>query len=363
MKRIITVLLVFLFGISIVVGGYLGYVILSYNRIADQLKIETSNPQEKELELEETYTLLTYNIGFGAYEPMYSFFMDTGVMKEGTKTQGKYGKATSYESVVNNVEGIVEVSTSTKYDFYFFQEVDQKADRSYHINQVDVLETIFNNYGSAFALNFHSAYLWYPLLDPHGKTDAGLLSLSSYKIEDNTRVSLPITTDWFAKYLELDRALLVTRIPVGDVSLVLINAHFSAYDEGGTSRKEQLALLMKMMKEEIDVGNYVIVGGDFNQILQHDPTLFESEQEVPGWISMLRKEELIDEIFYVHPSNEQEVASIRSTDIAFTKGVNYEAIVDGFIVSNNVEATSRIIDTEYQYSDHNPVMLEFILKK
>lgn len=363
MKRIITFLLVFLLGIIVVIGGYLGYVILSYNRLEDQLKIETNNPQEKELSLEETYTLLTYNIGFGAYEPTYSFFMDTGVMKDGTKTQGKYGKATSYESVVGNLEGIVEVSTSRKYDFYFFQEVDQKADRSYHINQVDVLETIFNNYGSAFALNFHSAYLWYPLLDPHGKTDAGLLSLSSYKIEDNTRISLPITTDWFAKYLELDRAMLVTRIPVGEVSLVLINAHFSAYDEGGTSRKEQLALLLKMMKEEIELGNYVIVGGDFNQILQHDPTLFDSDQEVPSWISLLSEEELIDEVSYVQPINYQDVASIRATDLPYEKGSSYEAIVDGFIVSKNIEATSKIIDTEYQFSDHNPVMLEFTLKK
>ena len=36
---------------------------------------------------------MTYNVGFGAYSPDYTFFMDTGVMRDGTKTTGKYGKA------------------------------------------------------------------------------------------------------------------------------------------------------------------------------------------------------------------------------------------------------------------------------
>ena len=37
--------------------------------------------------------------------------------------------------------------------------------------------------------------------------------------------------------------------------------------------------------------------------------------------------------------------------------------LDGFIVSDNVEVRSyRHVDTGYLYSDHDPVLMEFVLK-
>ena len=41
----------------------------------------------------------------------------------------------------------------------------------------------------------------------------------------------------------------------------------SAYDKGGTSRAQQLALLTKIMSEERAKGNYVIAGGDWNHAI------------------------------------------------------------------------------------------------
>lgn len=35
--------------------------------------------------------------------------------------------------------------------------------------------------------------------------------------------------------------------------------------------------------------------------------------------------------------------------------------VDGFLVSENVTATARVPDVGFAYSDHNPVLLEFML--
>lgn len=37
--------------------------------------------------------------------------------------------------------------------------------------------------------------------------------------------------------------------------------------------------------------------------------------------------------------------------------------VDGFLVSDNVEAVSAdVVDAGYRYSDHNPIYMDFILK-
>ena len=39
-------------------------------------------------------------------------------------------------------------------------------------------------------------------------------------------------------------------------------------------------------------------------------------------------------------------------------------VIDGFIVSPNVEVEAvHVIETDFQYTDHNPVKLEAVLKK
>ena len=45
----------------------------------------------------------------------------------------------------------------------------------------------------------------------------------------------------------------------------------------------------------------------------------------------------------------------------YVPGVTYRLTVDGFIVSDNVVATSHNVDAGFSYSDHNPVTLTFEL--
>ena len=52
-----------------------------------------------------------------------------------------------------------------------------------------------------------------------------------------------------------------------------------------------------------------------------------------------------------------------AAEIPYTEGVNYQTALDGFVVSDNVEVTKvRNIDTGYEFSDHNPVEMTFVLK-
>lgn len=72
--------------LAIVIITLLGYAIYmqeNYYRIPDHQVIHIKNNQAKTLATNKTYTLTTYNVGFGAYNPKYSFFMDTGEMKNG----------------------------------------------------------------------------------------------------------------------------------------------------------------------------------------------------------------------------------------------------------------------------------------
>lgn len=344
-------------------AGYVIYMQANYYRIEDEAVLETENNQKSALKGGETYTAVTYNIGFGAYGPDYSFFMDTGEMEDGTLTSGEYGKAISKESVEANIKGAVEELEKLNADFMLLQEVDVDADRSYHIDQMEQLKDHFSDYGNVFANNFHSAYLFYPFSDPHGAVDAGLLSFSRYQIGEAKRRSYPVDNSFITKFTDLDRCFAVMRLPVeGGRELVLINSHMSAYDKGGLIRAQQLELLNSVMEEEYQAGNYVIVGGDFNHALGEAAAEgFSSKQKFPEWVSILTEEEMAEGISIVQAENELEAPTCRGADIPYTKGVNFTTVVDGFLVSDNVKAAAENIDTDFGYSDHNPVLLRFEL--
>lgn len=59
---------------------YLAYVFLSYRRIDDNQKLTVNLPKQQsadfdssQMPINKTYTVGTYNVGFGAYLPDYSF--------------------------------------------------------------------------------------------------------------------------------------------------------------------------------------------------------------------------------------------------------------------------------------------------
>lgn len=370
--KITAITLAVLIGVLILlVAGYVIYVAAQYYRIEDNLSLEVKNGQEEKVVLGNEYSVISYNLGFGAYSPEYSFFMDSGVMKDGTAVTGKYAKGMNEADVEKNVSGQAEFIKNQNADFYFLQEADEDADRSYHIDMLERMTAALPSHASVYAENFHTAKLFYPFSDPIGKSNAGILTLSRYRIESAVRRSFPVTTNFIEKLFDLDRCFSVQYLPIegSDKYLTLINLHMSAYDEGGTVRAEQLDMLNAVLKEERDKGNYVVAGGDFNHCLIADSfasdeealSAFESGQLTPDWVksSVLHEEELTDGFKIAASLN---AATCRGADIPYEKGVNYETVVDGFLYSDNVQVVSEeTVDIGYAFSDHNPVKMTFRL--
>ncbi len=176
----------------LIVLGYLLYVIMSYNRIEDQQPlIVEGTATQKFLSTEQAYTAVTYNIGFGAYTPDFTFFMDGGTQSW----------ANSKESVEHCIRSDVELLKAQQADFLLLQEVDFDSTRSYHVNQAESFRQSFHTMCSTLAVNYHSPFLFYPLYQPHGASNAGLLTLSDVQITSGMRYSLPIAES-FSKYLD-----------------------------------------------------------------------------------------------------------------------------------------------------------------
>jgi len=88
--------------------------------------------------------------------------------------------------------------------------------------------------------------------------------------------------------------------------------------------------------------------------------VFETKQEKPEWVYGLNNDDLNENFSFATNNN---IPTCRSTDMPYEKNVNYTVVLDGFIVSKNVDVIMvENVDTNFEYSDHNPVYMKFVLK-
>ncbi len=349
--------LVILLVIVLVVGGYVGYVFGTYDRIEDNQDLEVTHRTNEKAQPGETYTVVSYNIGFGAYTADFTFFMDGG----------KESRARSKESVITCVEGTTDTALSYEPDFVLFQEVDTDSTRSHHVDESAlILERIAGNgdFDSTFAQNYHSAYLMYPFTQPHGASNSGLLTISKKGISSALRRSLPIATD-VKKILDLDRCYCINRIPVSNgKELILVNLHLSAYGTDAAQGNAQLEMLFADMQKEYEKGNYVICGGDYNHDFTGDSrqALNPNTDEEYSWCHAF-PDEVLPEGFVKHTEYADGLVSTsRNTNIPYCED-SFTVVLDGFITTDNVTCEYvQNIDTGYTYTDHNPVVMKFRLE-
>lgn len=366
--------------------GYVLFVVFSYERIPNNVDLTVDGQRcQNIVNVNEELTISSYNIGFGAYSQDYTFFLDYGETNNGESTNGLSGKAKNKEEVLFNTYGAIETITSLNPDFALFQEVDIKATRSYKVNQYEMLKDGFLNNSHTFGINFNSAFLPYPINDMHGRTLSGIATFSKYQILESCRISLPIATD-FSKFFDLDRCFVINEFNTSnDNKLIIVNIHMSAYDEGGVIRKQQLDLLNNYLDECKEKGYYVIIGGDFNHdLITYNPMYnynFDTNiafkefinHKRPDWLQLFfneLNESVITNGYKVIASD--NAPTCRDASIEWEIGKGYITTIDGFIVSDNIKVLSvETIVTEngnkglkhFAYSDHDPVLLKFILSE
>ena len=376
-KKVIKITGIILLALVIVLAVYIIYLYASYHRIPDNQELQVEEISQNteagnELTTEKNYSALTYNIGFGAYTPDFSFFMDGG----------KSSWAKSKDSVKETIKGAGELVASKDPDFALVQEIDLDATRSYHVNEYSILKENIPAYNCGFAQNYDSAFLFYPFTQPHGKSKAGLALFSKYPITGSLRRSFPISTS-FTKFFDLDRCYSISRVPVDNgKELVIFELHMSAYGNSDAIREGQIRMLSEDMQKEYEAGNYVICGGDFNHDLKAADTQSKASDasnntqtdsgdsaEPESWAYPFPRSELPEHFsFCLDQLSEDEKNNLwnsaRNADMEYVPGETYTVTLDGFIISDNVECTKyENVNTGYSYSDHDPVYMEFQLKK
>ncbi len=293
----------------------------------------------------DSITILTYNTGYAGLNKDKDFFMDGGT---GVQPENK-------EEVEENLKGIAKILQEQKADVYFLQEVDRDSKRTFRIDELAYYEDVLSLQGM-YACNFRCDFVPYPI-PPIGKVESGLVTLTDYTVNSAARIALPESFKWPIKTCNLKRCMLETRIPIenSDKELVLINFHLEAYDsgEGKIAQSKQLA---EKLQEEYEKGNYVIAGGDFNQAFEGMDTypLIDEDSWVPGIIGT---NDIPEHFSFAVTDN---VPTCRLLNAPYSG--NYEEsqvyVLDGFIISDNLQLEDlENIDTEFEYTDHQPVRL------
>ena len=380
MKKIIKFILSIILICVLCVAGYCGYILISYERIGD-IDLEVFSNSSKDLiNTDETYKISTYNIGFGAYSQDFTFFLDTGYDEEGKETCGYYSKAKSKDEVLFNINGSINTMKQLDLDFIILQEVDVKSTRSHKIDQNKMFIDEFKDYDSVFACNFDTAYLPYPFYDMHGKSLSGITTLSKYKIYESYRKEYSISED-LSKLFDLDRCFSISKVLVNNgKTLYIVNSHMSAYDKGGIIKKKQVEEINNFLLKCKENGDYVIFGGDFNHdLLTYNPDFnysntnkpFANRLRNPDWIASYfdnnGNSPLINGFKVIASDN---VPTCRNNDIIWDLEITYRCVVDGFIISDNIEVVNHYnVETKngnlgingFAFSDHQPAYLEFKL--
>ena len=346
-RKIFGVFLALLLFVVLLAGALFAVLAITEYKPEAVETVEVKGTDTKTLKTGESITMMTWNIGYGALGDNADFFMDGG---KGVQTA-------DLDRLQENLYGIQTEIWNVD------PEGDQYSTRSEGVDEMEWFRGDMEGYQSAFANNFKVLFLPYPI-PPIGKVDSGIGTFSQYEMQSAERISLPVPFSWPMRMANLKRALLVTHLPIegSDKELVVINLHLEAYDDG-EGKIEQTKALAKVLAEEAAKGNYVIAGGDFNQIFSTEDQGLYPLQDGMWHSGVIDVEQIEGDWQFLMDENTPTCRSLDQPYVDADKTTFQYYLIDGFIVSGNVKAeTLETQDLDFRYTDHNPVVMSFTLE-
>jgi endonuclease/exonuclease/phosphatase family metal-dependent hydrolase len=327
----------------------IGYAKIAYFDPPERMNAELTQVIKPSVINDTSFDILIWNIGYCGLGAEADFFYDGGKMMCPTlELETKY------------LNGVKSVLAANQTDFTMIQEIDRDSRRSYNIDQYD---SVFHSSKSkSFAANYDVKYVPLPWTTPMGKVLGGLATVSIFSPSVSERYQLPGAFGFPKQLFFLRRCLLVNKYYLENGKyLEVINIHNSAYDNSGKLKKEEMAYLKTYLESEYAKGNYVVVGGDWNQCppgFQYDALAIGKEGDysqtnvdsnfIAGWK------------WAFDPTK----ATNRKNDKAYNEATTFTTVIDFFLVSPNVKVNEvKGVETHFEFSDHQPVKMNFGLIK
>jgi len=350
MKKVLKVVLYLFILIVLIFAGLIITAIVTDYKPAETVEVFKSENADIVSDTLE-FNIVNWNIGYCGLDASMDFFYDGGAHVRPPEKNVK----TSLSAVINYLKN------QENTDFFLLQEVDKKSKRSYRINQYDSLQNTFLDYHASFGKNYDVFFVPTPPVEPYGKVVSGLMTLSKFAPVEVVRHQFPGNYGFPKGLFMLDRCFLVSRIHVSNgKQLLIINTHNSAYDDGSL-KAGQMTYLKEFLLSEYEKGNYIVVGGDWNQCAPGVDTTFTDFNFDTKDFSRIDKDYLPSEWKWVFSN---EIPTNRRVATPYDKKTSVTTVIDFFLISPNVENLAiENINLEFENSDHQPVKASFKLIK
>lgn len=287
----------------------------------------------------DTLDLLIWNLGYGGLGEGSDFVADGGT----------HTFPPSRAAVRANVDGIERFLHEQSADVVMLEEIAHGGPVNYWVDLKARIDTAFLNRDRIYYPDFKTRLMPWPLAMNHGQA-----LYSRRFIESTDLVALPVENEGIGG-VRRRYASTVARLPIegrGD-GWTLCVVHLAAFDANATIRTQQLREVLAWAEREYQSGRHVVLGGDWNLKLAETNFPNTTEERFLFWVFPFPQDAL--------PQGwrigaDASTPSVRTNERPFHRGENYTTVIDGFIVSPNVEIEHvEGVDLGFVHSDHNPV--------
>ncbi|WP_120501780.1 hypothetical protein [Roseovarius sp. EL26] len=302
--------------------------------------VEIGNGLDRGEKVSAPISVATWNLGYAGLGAESDFLVDGG--------QSLFPPSRAV--VGKNIEQISGVASTLDADVLFFQEVAYSGPLSLWKSLAPELKASLKKSVFWFRPDVATKLLPWPFRFRHGTVIATDLKVLSGQL-------IPIAHEPKPMFGLINRRYGMQVLNLSENESgerwVLINIHLSAFDDGGNLRKDQITDVFQYASTRFNDGAHVIIGGDWNMELIETRFPHQTSDEDRFWIHRF-PDELLPVGWKV--AVDPNLPTVRTVNQAYVPGENYLTIIDGFIVSPNVDVVDvETTNTAFQMSDHMPV--------
>ncbi|MCA3696427.1 endonuclease/exonuclease/phosphatase family protein [Aquidulcibacter sp.] len=282
---------------------------------------------------EETLTLVQWNVGYGGLG------FDADFKADG----GRHILPPSKRAVDRNLAGISTRLKTMQADVYLFQELARPGFLTYGRDVVATVGAALSGTRMMFSPDIDHI----PPRIRHGLGVATRLASQDLKL-----VRLPDDPKLLAGFVVRRYHTQMVDLVVAGQPWTIINLHLSAFDSGAV-RDAQLRAVLELATKAAAEGRHVVALGDWN--MRFAPTQFPytADPSAQFWIRDFPMAQIPPGWRLVY---DPATPTVRTNEQPYLAGRNYTTIIDGALVSPDVEVVSvTTSDTGFVDTDHQPV--------
>lgn len=283
--------------------------------------------------------VVTWNHGYAGLGKESDFKMDGGERL----------RVPSKAIARKNAQFLAEKSQSLSPDIYFVQELSGRSFLNRGIDAEGLLDEELADYSKVYVSDFRTR-----LIPPPLRIKSGLAVFFRQGVFENAE-SVLLTQEPRRFGLRKNYQALIVRLKLNGDPWTFINTHLAAFDDQGAVRTAQLKEVLALGVREERAGRKVILGGDWNLRLVETSFENDTEEEFLFWLEDFPGNALPTGWRII---TDHDVPSVRTLERSFKRRENYTAVIDGFIVSPEVQVDRvQTSDFGFEASDHQPVSL------